>query len=202
MRLNTLLSKIEPNYLTVSRAALFGPIALVCMIHGTKIGSIACLVAMILAETSDFFDGKLARATNQVTDVGKLLDPMCDSIYRITIWCGLIATGWIAGLYILFVWVFFVRDSLVLNLRMDLRKSGFVMSARFSGKIKAGAQAVTQGAIVFLHTFWQGQLTFMLLSIAASITLYSAIDYFCAYLMIKKNLKATTDSQLPQEVAA
>ena len=38
-----------------------------------------------VSELSDAFDGYVARRMHQVTDLGKILDPMADSIYRISV---------------------------------------------------------------------------------------------------------------------
>ncbi len=38
-----------------------------------------------LAETSDYVDGRVARARNEVSDFGKLADPFCDVFYRIAV---------------------------------------------------------------------------------------------------------------------
>lgn len=44
----------------------------------------ACGALCGLAELTDYFDGMVARARQEVSDFGKLADPFCDVIYRIT----------------------------------------------------------------------------------------------------------------------
>ena len=43
------------------------------------------LVLLTISECSDLFDGFIARRRNQVTDLGKVLDPMADSITHISL---------------------------------------------------------------------------------------------------------------------
>ena len=43
------------------------------------------LVAIVVSGLTDFVDGKIARKFNQVSDLGKLLDPLADKITQITL---------------------------------------------------------------------------------------------------------------------
>lgn len=51
------------------------------------------LALMILGSATDFLDGMLARALNQVTDFGKLLDPLSDKICIVTASIALVIAG-------------------------------------------------------------------------------------------------------------
>jgi cardiolipin synthase len=43
------------------------------------------IVILVLSGLSDFFDGKIARKFNQISELGKLLDPVADKITQITL---------------------------------------------------------------------------------------------------------------------
>ena len=43
------------------------------------------LVVLIVSFLTDFFDGKIARHFNQVTDLGKTLDPIADKLYQFSV---------------------------------------------------------------------------------------------------------------------
>lgn len=105
---------------------------------------ILLIFLVVLAELSDLFDGMAARRWNQVTELGKILDPMADSIFRLSVFLTL--TQGIVGLPLWLVLFFFYRDSMISTLRTVCALRGFTLSARFSGKVKA----VLQGAAVLL----------------------------------------------------
>jgi len=70
-----------PNLLSVIRILLVpGFIAL--YVNGDRIGAI---VMLVLSGLSDFFDGKIARKFNQISALGKLLDPVADKLTQLAI---------------------------------------------------------------------------------------------------------------------
>src|SRR3990167_635790 len=93
---------------------------------------------LIVSECSDIFDGILARKRNEVTDLGKVLDPMADSITHISLFLSF--TQGFVNLPLLLVLVFFYRDLFVSTLRTLCALRGVALAARFSGKMKAAVQ--------------------------------------------------------------
>ena len=79
-----------PLYLTLSRV-LLGPVFMAVYLYYQEMGIPLvwlpfCLIFLaILSELSDLFDGFLARRHNKVTELGKILDPMADSIFRFSV---------------------------------------------------------------------------------------------------------------------
>ncbi len=178
--------------LTLSRI-LLGPIFLVVYLYSQDLGiSLAWLpyILLILAgvsELSDAFDGALARKQNKVTDLGKLLDPMADSIFRLSVL--LAFTQGVIQLPLLLVCVFFYRDTIISTLRTLCALRGIALAARLSGKIKA----VIQGIVVFfililMIPYSLGCLDVKLLQVisfysvlvTAIYTLYSGTEYIIA----------------------
>lgn len=101
-----------------------------------------------VSELSDALDGFLARRYNQVTDLGKILDPMADSISRISVF--LTFTEPPVNVPLVCVFIFLYRDSVISTLRTICALRGFALAARFSGKIKAVLQGVCAFAITLL----------------------------------------------------
>lgn len=145
------------------------------------------LFLLIVSELSDAFDGFLARKFHQVTDLGKLLDPMADSIYRISVF--LTFTQPPVNLPLLIVFIFLYRDSVISTLRTICALRGFALAARSTGKIKAVIQAGSAILVVVmlipysLGAVSQSTLRYTAISavsLAAVYALYSGIEYIWA----------------------
>lgn len=68
-----------PNWITVSR--LLGVPVLLVLLHSPGVGDRWIAVAVFLvAAGTDWLDGYLARRLNQITDLGKFLDPLVDKL--------------------------------------------------------------------------------------------------------------------------
>ena len=69
-----------PNVLTIIRMLLI-PVFVVLFFRGEKI---AALCVFCAASLTDMLDGYLARKLNQITDFGKLFDPLADKLMVLT----------------------------------------------------------------------------------------------------------------------
>ena len=70
-----------PNLLSVIRIALI-PVFAVLFLGDNQI---AALIVLAVSGLTDLFDGKIARRFNQVSALGKILDPVADKLTQITI---------------------------------------------------------------------------------------------------------------------
>lgn len=68
-----------PNCLTLSRIVVIPLLAILVMIHRPLTDFLACIL-FILAGITDYLDGKLARAWQQLSDLGRMLDPIADKL--------------------------------------------------------------------------------------------------------------------------
>jgi CDP-diacylglycerol--glycerol-3-phosphate 3-phosphatidyltransferase len=149
---------------------------------------------LIISECSDIFDGILARKLNEVTDLGKVLDPMADSITHISLF--LAFTQGFVQLPMLLVLIFFYRDLFVSTLRTLCALKGVALAARPSGKMKAILQAIVAFIIVgMMIPYTKGMISLELFreislfatAIAAFYTAISIGDYIYAnWTYIKK----------------
>lgn len=187
-----------PNLLTSSRIYL-SPIFFLAFYlplwtgRGTVITVIILWVLYFLMEISDAVDGSIARALDQVTDTGKLLDPFADVVSRLTYFVCFVATG------IMPAWTFILimyRELGITFLRMIMYREGYALAAKRGGKLKAVFYAVAGGAGLFIHTgrlfSWFSEYSSSLLlavqilfAIAAIIALVSFIDYLKTYFRFK-----------------
>jgi CDP-diacylglycerol--glycerol-3-phosphate 3-phosphatidyltransferase len=181
-----------PLFLTLGRIFV-SPIFLIFYLHYKKLGvSLLFLPFLLLslvaiAELSDFFDGFLARKIGHVTKLGKILDPMADSITHLTIL--LTFTQGLIQLPLLLVFIFIYRDVMVSTLRTLCAFRGYALAARASGKIKTMVQAIVIFVILFLMIpYTWGTLTlsqlqdisFLVALCAAIYTLFSGGEYLYA----------------------
>ena len=178
-----------PLILTIGRVFI-SPIFLVFYLKYQSLGislhmlPVILILLLGLSELSDFFDGYLARKFNLVTELGKVLDPMADSITRLTIL--LTFTQGFIDLPLLLVFVFVYRDAMISTLRTVCAFKGVTLAARTSGKIKAVLQAVSIFLILtlmipyswgFLSLMQLQQISFFIVSAAAFYTVFSGAEY-------------------------
>jgi CDP-diacylglycerol--glycerol-3-phosphate 3-phosphatidyltransferase len=194
------------NYFTFIRIVI-SPIFLFIYLEHTALGISAMMLPYILmgllaiSELSDAFDGFLARRYNQVTDLGKVLDPMADSIARISVF--LTFTLDPVNLPMPLIFIFLYRDSVVSTLRTICALKGFALAARTSGKIKAVIQAIAALIVLILMIpYADGQISQQTLhnsgtaivGVAALYTIYSGVDYITSnWIYISKLLYPNAD---------
>lgn len=180
------------NYFTLIRIFI-SPVFLFIYVYPDLFGISQVMLPYILlgllgiSELSDAFDGYLARRYNQVTDLGKILDPMADSMYRLSVF--LTFTLPPIQLPMVLVFILLYRDSVISTLRTICALRGVALAARPSGKIKAGIQALSALIIILLMIPYSlGDISIetlhwsstVLISIAAIYTLFSGFDYIYA----------------------
>lgn len=142
MRLNI------PNAITLGRIALIPLFVYLAYEPGPWRSFFAALVFLVAALT-DLLDGYLARRMNDVTALGKLLDPVADKLLMMA---GLVM---LVALSLAQAWVVIVilgREMAVTGLRAIAASEGVVMPADVWGKWKTVAQAT---AIVMLFLSWR-----------------------------------------------
>jgi len=177
--------------LTTSRVVI-APVFAMVFVRGYRSDSSSvswiyiCFGLAVLIELSDMFDGMAARARKQVTDFGKVYDPIADSVSRQTVFISFMYTG------IIPLWmymVFFYRDAFMQLLRIVCASGGYVLAARMSGKIKAvlqGIAAFCMLAVILAHRtgapwmpeeIWGHHPGYWVMLVVAAYTLLSVIDY-------------------------
>ena len=137
------------NALTLSRIAL-APVFVWAFLQGHVDGHArwaqwTALAVAVSFELTDAFDGWVARTRGEVSDFGKILDPLADGIARFTVFLCFLVAGYAA------VWtvaIIFWRDAIVSTLRVLAAGQDVVLAARPWGKAKAVVQAVAIIAIL------------------------------------------------------
>jgi len=188
------IGKTTPGYLLIQSMTLVRiPLSIIFAIvllytKNPRSNLIWSVILLLIIETTDAFDGKIARRYRLVSESGAILDPYSDSIARLIIYWSLASKNLVIFLVPLCM---ALRDVTVAYSRIILARNNKTVSARISGKIKASVQAVGSFLALFGPYYWNsvGYWSFYTLSwIILSVTLLSAIEYVKdAYLATRKN---------------
>ncbi len=128
-----------PNQLTVLRLILTGVFVALMSFEFPGCHSASLLVFSVAAFT-DFLDGYLARKHNQITNFGKLMDPLADKVLMCAGFVLLAEIGLVPGWLVVTI---LAREFLVTGLRLLAAGNGKVVSADSLGKQKTIWQIVT-----------------------------------------------------------
>ncbi len=136
-----------PNLLTIIRI-LMSPVFLVVLTM-TSIPHhyLWAFIIFVIASITDFVDGKLARKNNQITNLGKLLDPLADKMLTTAALLGFMQTG-LCNIWVLMIVL--TREFTVTGIRMIATVQNVVIPANIWGKIKTATQMIFSGAILLL----------------------------------------------------
>ncbi|MGE4552336.1 MAG: CDP-diacylglycerol--glycerol-3-phosphate 3-phosphatidyltransferase [Desulfovibrionaceae bacterium] len=165
-----------PNKLTVARIAAT-PLVVVLMPVGSAFTDGLATALFILACLTDLVDGWLARKWDQVTTMGKFMDPLADKLLVGSVLIMLVGQGripaWVAVLIV-------AREMAVTGMRAVAAERGVVVAADRYGKLKTITQIVALSPLVWgrdifgLDALFWGQL---ILYVALAITLFSGGNY-------------------------
>jgi CDP-diacylglycerol---glycerol-3-phosphate 3-phosphatidyltransferase len=139
-----------PNYLTFARIVIVPLLVVVLLTPVSEAwlgvsGYALAVVIFLAAALTDILDGHLARRRDQVSKLGKFLDPIADKLLISAALIVLVekhlAPSWA-------VVVILGREFIVTGLRSVAASEGIVIQARNAGKLKMWAQCVTIVALL------------------------------------------------------
>jgi CDP-diacylglycerol--glycerol-3-phosphate 3-phosphatidyltransferase len=101
---------------------------------------------------TDYFDGKIARRDNLITNFGILMDPLADKILVCSAFISFVGCGWMpAWMAVLVV----ARELAITGLRLLAASKNLVLAAEGFGKHKTISQIVAIISILVLHSYLQ-----------------------------------------------
>lgn len=194
-----------PNTITMLRIGVV-PALIFIPYAPSKTGCAVMAWLFIVAASSDLLDGYLARRANEVTRIGKLLDPLADKLLVTTALVMMMAAGHLNGIWAgLMVVVIIGRELAVTGLRGIASSQGHVVAASWKGKLKTVTQNVAVGALLFHHETLglpAQQIGVTLLAIASALTLWSGYTYFADYFGSNGQAARAAGSVSPKQDAA
>ncbi len=129
----------------------------------------------IVAMTTDWFDGRLARASGRTSSFGSLLDPVADKLLVLATLVVLLEQhvfpAWMVAAIV-------ARELLISGLRLAALERGVVIAARDLGKLKTWSQAVAAaiGGLAAAGA-WRHDVSVWALAVALALTWISGLDY-------------------------
>jgi len=191
-----------PNKLTVSRIIL--AVAFVLFLYSKGLTSkIIALFIFLLASFTDLLDGFLAKRANQITDFGKLMDPIADKILALSALLAFVEMGIIPGWMVVAI---IFREIVVTGLRLLALTKGRVVTASRGGKHKTAWQMLAiffillfiifkEGGIKYFG-FWSssvevfyGDVIFLVMFATVAFTLSSGVSYLIRNKEVYSNAK-------------
>jgi CDP-diacylglycerol--glycerol-3-phosphate 3-phosphatidyltransferase len=173
-----------PNALTVLRLAVV-PVFAVLLLdeHGlSTAGRYWATAFFTLAIITDRYDGLIARRTGQVTEFGKLADPIADKALTGTALIGLSFLGllpwWVTA-------VILVREVGVTLLRFWVIRHGVIASSR-GGKVKTVVQALAIGLYILPLTGVLASVRWWVMAVAVLLTVVTGGDYVYRALTLRR----------------
>ncbi len=144
----------------------------------------------IFAIATDWVDGFLARRYNQVTDLGKLLDPIADKLLT---GAALVCLSILAELPWWVTILILIREWGITVDRLIRANSHVVIAAAWLGKLKTFMQAIAISlALLPLSSIWGDwvePVNIVTMSLAFILTVVSGLDYVRTALKAGKNAR-------------
>jgi CDP-diacylglycerol--glycerol-3-phosphate 3-phosphatidyltransferase len=173
-----------PNALTVLRLVMVPLFAwLLLQDHGSDTaGRYWATLVFGLAIITDRYDGMIARRTGQVTEFGKLADPIADKALTGTALIGLSVLEllpWWVTLVIL------VREVGVTLLRFWVIRHGVIASSR-GGKLKTVVQALAIGMYILPLSGFLASARWWVMAVAVLLTVVTGLDYVYRALSLRR----------------
>lgn len=164
------------NFISLTRVLVVAPIIYLHIQNGRDI-TWPILVLIAYGVFSDYLDGLVARWRNEISELGKILDPVADKLAAFFLFLYTVSIGWIP------LWYFIlgvIRDLLIMTgSGMIKRRRGKVAMSIMSGKISVNFMTFYWISIFFFRDAETVQTALMILSAAAMV--YSLIDYIYRY---------------------
>ncbi|WIJ26275.1 CDP-diacylglycerol--glycerol-3-phosphate 3-phosphatidyltransferase [Devosia sp. RR2S18] len=167
-----------PNQITIARILAIIPIVALVMADDPIMRLIA-LVLYVVAAASDWVDGYLARAWDQGSPLGRMLDPIADKMLVGILVTALAWDGSFSALDMIPVVAILFRELFIPGLREFLGNAQVVLHVTNLAKWKTTIQLVALAMVLLEGVFpaiWL--LSDALLWLAGILTLWTGIDYF------------------------
>lgn len=169
-----------PNILTISRIVVI-PLIFMSIYFTSYAWAILAGVLFVAASITDYLDGYLARAWNETSAFGRLLDPIADKLLVATALVVILVKPnmYSLGVTVIPAFVILCREILVSGLREFLREVNVGLPVTKLAKWKTAFQ-MTALAMMLFKDLWSGwsYVGEFLLWVAATLTFITGYQYY------------------------
>lgn len=164
------------NKITISRILLV-PIFMIFLLSDIPYGLTVASIIFIVAALTDSLDGYVARSRNQVTKLGKFMDPLADKLLVTAALVSLVEMDKLASWVVVII---ISREIIVSVFRAVAASEGIVIAASPWGKAKTISQIVAIVTLLFNnYPFSLYNIPFDTISVWVTVilTVISGYDY-------------------------
>ena len=179
-----------PNILTFFRLFVALIIGWPFLFFANQPAAMFAFVLFLLAAITDFLDGYLARKWNQVSELGRMLDPIADKVIVLMVLAIILGALGLRWFLVLPISIIFFRDIMVSGMREFLGDRAQGLKVTQIAKWKTAMQMISICIMLFalathLHPIlWFGVIV---LWVAAALTAISGVDYGLKALKLLEN---------------
>ncbi len=158
------------NLMSIIRLFLL-PLVLACLLANTIFYDGLAIGILIAAVLTDFLDGMIARARDEISQLGKIIDPVADKLFTAALGLFLVV---LRGMPVWFVGIYLFRDFIILTISYLLfLNRDIVMTSNQLGKFTT---VVVMGALVAYTVRWYA-IGLPLAYVGTALVLISGIVY-------------------------
>lgn len=192
-----------PNILTLLRIALI-PAVLAFVDNESPLRSFIAAILYSVSAITDAVDGYLARKYNQISLLGKFLDPLADKLLVMATLVWMVPLGRIDAWLVV---VLLARELSITGLRSVASSEGLVISARPLGKHKTALQMVGilclivhfRYPILFTTSYVNAHLVGLYtIYISLVFSIFSAVEYIQLFARAVRRRSEQGDEQAPE----
>jgi len=152
---------------------------------------LSALIIFVVASYTDYLDGYFAKKRNEVTNFGKLMDPIADKILMLSAFLAFVEMNLVPAWMVV---VIIFRELIITGVRLLALTKGVVMEASIAGKQKTVSQVLSVFVILLFIVFkeagrqyfdfwgpdfeyWYRQIIFFMMIATVTLTVVSGASY-------------------------
>ena len=191
-----------PNLLSVLRIVVIAPFAYF-FLNDQLLWAVLFLA---FSGLSDMFDGMIARKFNQITELGKMLDPLADKLTQGTI---AICLAIKHPLLIPILLIFVLKElGMLIGGCILLKKKKRPCAAQWYGKVAtvmfyvSAVSIVVMEGVLHLYSTMATVISYVLLGITAAFMIYAMVRYFQIFLELLHSDDPKNSLDINKEIKA